>query len=155
MLLIRWSNDQSFFFPTYLHCWISLVFLCLRAVISLEYGNIKWTERTTTSLHRWATDMSVIDSWHLVNPSFRDNSFYSAHHKSILRIDDIFISKDLGGRVHNALHIPKTFSDHNAVLSQINISLGIPRAARWYFNTFTKWTIYHPYEYRIVGIHWF
>lgn len=98
-------------------------------------NELREQQLTSSSLQRWAGDVSVIDSWRLVNPSFRDYSFYSARHKSFSRIDYIFISKDLAGKVRDSLHIPITFSDHNAVLSQINIPLEIPRAARWRFNS--------------------
>ncbi len=102
---------------------------------------------TTSLLHRWAKDVSVIDTWRvakdvsvidtwrLINPSSRDYSFYSARHKSFSRTDYIFISKIFSGEVYNSVHIPITFSDHNAVLSQINIPLESPRASRWRFNT--------------------
>ena len=46
---------------------------------------------TSSSLHRWAS-VSIIDSWRLVNPSFREYTFHSARHKSFSGIDYIFIS---------------------------------------------------------------
>lgn len=71
--------------------------------------------------------------WRLI-PSSKHYSFYFARHKSFSRIDYIFISKTFSGEVHNSVHIPITFSDYNAVLSQINIPLESPRASRWHFN---------------------
>ena len=85
------------------------------------------------ALHEWATDTGIVDIWRMLNPSLKDFSFYSGRHRSFLRLDFIFVSRDLCQNIHNAFYIPVTWSDHKPIYCSIIVRPSSTKAPRWRF----------------------
>ena len=91
--------------------------------------------QASSELRSWAGHAGLADVWRLLNPSFRDYSFFSGRHSSFSRIDFIFASIDLFHKIGKVDLVPVAFSDHKAVICSGSLRAVTERAPRWRFNS--------------------
>lgn len=87
------------------------------------------------ALKSLANNLGLVDIWRLINPTIKDNTFFSGRHKSFSRIDYLFASPQLFQRVNTATLLPIALSDHKGVFCSVTLDYVSKRAARWRFNT--------------------
>ncbi len=69
------------------------------------------------------------------NPTAKDYTYSSPHHKMFSRIDYILPTPDLILTVDSVVFLPWNISDHNAVITSFNLNFIQGRPSRWRFNT--------------------
>lgn len=83
-------------------------------------GKSHITPSTLTKIRSILTNLSLVDTWRILNPSGRDYTFFSWAHGSYSRIDYILLSQSL---LDPECHIGiKLWSDH----APVHLTLGRP-----------------------------
>lgn len=70
----------------------------------------------SAAMRSWSNSLGPIDLWQAVNPSVRDYTFYFHRHKSLSRIDYIFVSPQLFQNFSDVTFLSMALSDHKSVL---------------------------------------
>lgn len=91
--------------------------------------------QSSKALRLFTKDLDVCDVWRIHNPTAKEYTYFSPHHKSFSRIDYILISSSLLPGLINIEFLPQSISDHNGIVAQFQINTPC-KPSRWRFNTF-------------------
>ncbi|XP_023655831.2 post-GPI attachment to proteins factor 3 isoform X1 [Paramormyrops kingsleyae] len=89
---------------------------------------------SSRALSNLVPDLNLLDSFRLLNPSAWDFSFFSSCHKTLSRIDYLFISKSLASFCLNPSMASSSLSDHRSVQLRFYLPSVVSKAPRWWFN---------------------
>ncbi len=78
--------------------------------------------------------LSLTDLYHIINPTSKQYTFYSARHQSFSRIDYILTSTTSLSEIHDVAIKPCSLSDHSIVTTRFILLGTPPRAPHWRFN---------------------
>lgn len=81
----------------------------------------------------------MLDSWWQFNVEVRDYIYYSAHHNSYSRLDNIFVTQNINSNLVSACIEPRIFSDHAAVSIRWRCQKGFFGKPRWQLDNFILW----------------
>lgn len=104
---------------------------------SLDRSNPSITHSQTLSsnaLKNFAKDNNLVDIWRIQNPTVRDYTYFSPHHKMFSRIDYMLATPSLIPTVEKVEFLPRNISDHNAIITSFNLDFLRGSPSRWRLN---------------------
>lgn len=90
--------------------------------------------RSSKELQDFLSAFSLVDLYHVVNPTCRQYTFYSARHQSFSRLDCLLVSTNSFSEIHNVVILPCSLSDHSIVSACLTLRNTPSKASRWWFN---------------------